>query len=85
MDDTVRGEESMSDCDSSDDDRSMLKRERWLRRQAEGRDGSGTDSDDSGSAGSYLSDDGLEAYNNRLADFESLPVHGPLTTPIRDW
>ena len=85
-DQTDRGAESMSDDDSEAEDVAMERRERWLRRQAEGRDGSGTDSDDSGSAGSYLSDDDLDAYNQRLVEYDMplAPYHGPVTTPIQD-
>ena len=82
MDATVRGEESMSDYDSADDDAEGdyvdQRRPGWLQRE-----GSGTDSDDSGSASSYLSDDDLTDYNERLAALEMKPNNFGFT-PIAD-
>ena len=63
----------MSDYDSSDDDAEADYTDERRQRRLQ-REGSGTDSDDSGSASSYLSDDDFTDYNDKLASMEMKPL-----------
>ena len=81
MDATVRGEESMSDYDSADDDAEADRMDERRQRRLP-REDAGTDSESS-SASSYLSDDDFTDYNDKLASMEMKPVKIS-GTPIGD-
>ena len=75
LDDTVRGEDSMSDFDSSEDEaelKSSMRRQEVWRRRGEHLDDYCTDSEDSGSDDSYLDFEDLEAYRAaKQADYDA--------------
>ena len=79
---TDRGEESMSDYDSADDDAEADSIDQRPQRRLP-REDAGTDSDESSSASSYLSDDDFTDYHEKLASMEMKPVKMS-GTPIAD-